>query len=81
MLFNTLQDFALEPKPVKAKRQLAFFSLNLANNKTQLTTGINDKDETNQVTSKQRVTDHGEVFTSQREVNAMLVLYSGILPN
>lgn len=30
--------------------------------------------EENQVKSKQRVTDHGEVFTSQREVNAMLDL-------
>jgi len=28
----------------------------------------------NQVTSKKRVTDHGEVFTSEREVNAMLDL-------
>lgn len=28
----------------------------------------------NQVISKQRVTDHGEVFTAQREVNAMLDL-------
>ena len=27
-----------------------------------------------QIKSKQRVTDHGEVFTSQREVNAMLDL-------
>ena len=27
-----------------------------------------------QVISKQRVTDHGEVFTNQREVNAMLDL-------
>ena len=29
---------------------------------------------TEQVKSKQRVTDHGEVFTSEREVNAMLDL-------
>lgn len=29
---------------------------------------------TNQVKSKQRVTDHGEVFTADREVNAMLDL-------
>ena len=28
----------------------------------------------NQVKSKQRVTDHGEVFTAEREVNAMLDL-------
>ena len=28
----------------------------------------------NQVVSKQRVTDHGEVYTSAREVNAMLDL-------
>ncbi|MEZ5032653.1 MAG: hypothetical protein R2787_14775 [Saprospiraceae bacterium] len=28
----------------------------------------------NQVKSKQRVTDHGEVFTNQREVNAMFDL-------
>ncbi len=27
-----------------------------------------------QVKSKKRVTDHGEVFTSEREVNAMLDL-------
>ena len=27
-----------------------------------------------QVKSKQRVTDHGEVFTAEREVNAMLDL-------
>jgi type I restriction-modification system DNA methylase subunit len=27
---------------------------------------------TKQVKSKQRVADHGEVFTSEREVNAML---------
>lgn len=30
--------------------------------------------EQNQVKSKQRVTDHGEVFTAEREVNAMLDL-------
>ena len=30
--------------------------------------------ETKQVKSKKRVTDHGEVFTNQREVNAMLDL-------
>ena len=29
---------------------------------------------TNQVKSKKRVADHGEVFTSEREVNAMLDL-------
>ena len=28
----------------------------------------------NQVISKKRVTDHGEVFTAEREVNAMLDL-------
>jgi len=33
-----------------------------------------DKKSTNQVKSKKRVTDHGEVFTSEREVNAMLDL-------
>jgi SAM-dependent methyltransferase len=32
------------------------------------------KKEMNQVKSKKRVTDHGEVFTSEREVNAMLDL-------
>lgn len=37
-------------------------------------TVINDNSIANQVTSKQRVTDHGEVFTSQREVNDMLDL-------
>lgn len=36
---------------------------------TELTENIKpDK----QVKSKKRVTDHGEVFTNQREVNAML---------
>jgi type I restriction-modification system DNA methylase subunit len=34
---------------------------------------VNDK---NQVKSKKRVTDHGEVFTSEREVKAMLDLVS-----
>lgn len=33
-----------------------------------------DDDPTRQVKSKQRVTDHGEVFTADREVNAMLDL-------
>lgn len=33
-----------------------------------------DITENNQVKSKKRVTDHGEVFTNQREVNAMLDL-------
>jgi hypothetical protein len=33
-----------------------------------------DKGHLEQVKSKQRVTDHGEVFTNQREVNAMLDL-------
>lgn len=32
------------------------------------------KKEKSQVTSKQRVADHGEVFTAEREVNAMLDL-------
>ena len=35
-------------------------------------TELNKKDK--QVVSKQRVTDHGEVFTAKREVNAMLDL-------
>lgn len=35
-------------------------------------TVINDNNKPNQVISRQRVADHGEVFTSQREVNAML---------
>ena len=30
--------------------------------------------KTNQTKSKKRITDHGEVFTSEREVNAMLNL-------
>jgi hypothetical protein len=34
----------------------------------------NLNDKKNQVKSKKRVTDHGEVFTSEREVNAMLDL-------
>jgi hypothetical protein len=34
----------------------------------------NNNKEGNQVVSKQRVADHGEVFTSKREVNAMLDL-------
>lgn len=38
---------------------------------TELTEEIN-KD--NQVKSKKRVADHGEVFTNEREVNAMLDL-------
>jgi type I restriction-modification system DNA methylase subunit len=33
--------------------------------------------ENNQITSKQRVRDHGEVFTQEREVNAMLDLVRG----
>ena len=37
-------------------------------------TVINYKSKPNQVTSKKRVNDHGEVFTAQREVNAMLDL-------
>lgn len=37
----------------------------------ELTEEINNE---NQVKSRQRVTDHGEVFTAQREVNAMLDL-------
>lgn len=32
------------------------------------------KQDNNQVTSRQRVKDHGEVFTQEREVNAMLDL-------
>ena len=35
---------------------------------------IQNKKEEKQVKSKKRVTDHGEVFTNQREVNAMLDL-------
>jgi len=34
----------------------------------------NKKNEKSQVNSKQRVADHGEVFTAEREVNAMLDL-------
>jgi len=37
-------------------------------------TVFNDKSNTIQVKTKKRVTDHGEVFTSDREVNAMLDL-------
>jgi hypothetical protein len=33
-----------------------------------------NKDKTGQVVSKKRVSDHGEVFTAKREVNAMLDL-------
>ncbi len=37
-----------------------------------------EKSEQNkQVVSKQRVRDHGEVFTQEREVNAMLDLVRG----
>ena len=32
--------------------------------------------EKKQVKSKQRVADHGEVFTNEREINAMLDLVS-----
>lgn len=39
-----------------------------------MNTVIRHKDRPNQVTSKQRVIDHGEVFTAEREVNAMLDL-------
>ena len=35
---------------------------------------MNDNKKDIQVKSKQRVTDHGEVFTAEREVNAMLDL-------
>jgi len=35
---------------------------------------LNQEDNDNQVKSKKRVADHGEVFTSEREVNAMLDL-------
>ncbi len=38
---------------------------------TELTEDIKTED---QVKSKKRVTDHGEVFTNQREVNAILNL-------
>jgi len=37
-------------------------------------TVLSDKNQKKQVKSKKRVTDHGEVFTSDREVNAMLDL-------
>ena len=37
-------------------------------------TVINDKIKSTQVKSKKRVADHGEVFTNEREVNAMLDL-------
>ncbi len=37
-------------------------------------TVFSDMNDTNQVKTKKRVTDHGEVFTSDREVNAMLDL-------
>ena len=39
-----------------------------------MTEEIENIKTTNQVKSKKRVTDHGEVFTSEREVNAMLDL-------
>ena len=35
---------------------------------------LNKEDKPNQVKSKKRVADHGEVFTNEREVNAMLDL-------
>src|ERR1035437_8548993 len=35
---------------------------------------IEEINNDNQVKSKQRVSDHGEVFTAEREVNAMLDL-------
>jgi hypothetical protein len=35
---------------------------------------MNDKIENKQIKSKRRVADHGEVFTAEREVNAMLDL-------
>ena len=45
-----------------------------ANNINGIIEMINIKNQEKQVISKQRVTDHGEVFTSEREVNAMLDL-------
>jgi hypothetical protein len=39
-----------------------------------MTEEIENMKTDNQVKSKKRVTDHGEVFTSEREVNAMLDL-------
>lgn len=33
-----------------------------------------ETEQNNQVKSKERVSDHGEVFTNEREVNAMLDL-------
>jgi len=39
-----------------------------------LDTVFSDMNDTKQVKTKKRVTDHGEVFTSDREVNAMLDL-------
>ncbi|CAN5478690.1 hypothetical protein BH10BAC5_BH10BAC5_25960 [soil metagenome] len=35
---------------------------------------IDDLNNKNQIKTKKRVSDHGEVFTAQREVNAMLDL-------
>ena len=37
-------------------------------------TAYSDMNDTKQVKTKKRVADHGEVFTSDREVNAMLDL-------
>ena len=42
--------------------------------KFKVTESEEEVPEKNQVKSKKRVTDHGEVFTNQREVNAMLDL-------
>lgn len=39
-----------------------------------MASGIKNSENQNQVKSKKRVTDHGEVFTAEREVNAMLDL-------
>ena len=35
---------------------------------------MNEKQQTGQIKSKKRIADHGEVFTNEREVNAMLDL-------
>lgn len=39
---------------------------------------INSTNKDKQVKSKKRVTDHGEVYTAGREVNAMLDLMGGL---
>lgn len=70
IVFNV--KFVINVKSIPADSLLAgvaYLSKIILKTLTKLT---NDIELNNQVKSKKRVTDHGEVFTNQREVNAML---------